>query len=167
LSALCDMGRHNSGEAPGAAWRAPWARIQAEAATLQARVRRVRTDSRPQAWEWLDDGERFLKTDALDHHAGHDLGGCQDVAWDVAGAGVELALGDDELGELLHALASRGCPIDAALLDAYAAAYPAFQLGHCELAPRDAADADERERQDPQVRHCAHALQMQLQRAAR
>ncbi len=166
LPALCDMGLHNSGEALGAAWRAPWARLQARAAKLQARVRPVRTDSRMQAWEWLEGGDRILKTDAVDHHAGHDLVGCQDVAWDVAGARFELALGDGEAAELLRALAARGCPIDPALLALYAAAYPAFQLGHSELAARDATDADERERLDRRTRHCAHALRVQLQRAA-
>jgi hypothetical protein len=35
---------------------------------------------------------RLLKTDALDHHARHDLVGCQDVPWDIVGVTVELGL---------------------------------------------------------------------------
>ena len=34
----------------------------------------------------------LLKTDALDHSEGHDLIGCQDIAWDVVGAATELEL---------------------------------------------------------------------------
>ena len=64
-------------------------------AGLKGAVRRVETDNRLHAWEWLHtpDG-RLLKTDALDHHAGHDLIGCQDITWDIAGATVELDLSD-------------------------------------------------------------------------
>src|SRR4051794_26733771 len=64
---------------------------------LQGFVRRVETDTLLHPWEWLrtPDGG-LLKTDALDHHAGHDLIGCQDIAWDIAGAMVELDLSDSE-----------------------------------------------------------------------
>jgi hypothetical protein len=68
---------------------------------LERRVRRIETDNRPHAWEWLlaRDG-RLLKTDALDHHAGHDLVGCQDVAWDIVGVTVELGLSPTERDRL-------------------------------------------------------------------
>ncbi|MGF6347608.1 hypothetical protein [Variovorax sp. W2I14] len=162
LRALCDMGRHNTVEALGTGSDAPWERHLAAAARLQARVRPVRTDSRLQPWEWLDDGVRLLKTDAIDHHAGHDLIGCQDVAWDVAGARTEYALGDDEIGELLQAMAARGRPVDAALIDVYSVAYPAFQLGHASLASRDTADAADRERLERRLRQLTGALQARL-----
>jgi hypothetical protein len=162
LRALCDMGRHNTIEVLGAGSDAPWQRRVAAAARLQTSVRPVRTDSRLQPWEWLDDGARLLKTDAIDHHAGHDLVGCQDVAWDVAGARAEYALDDGELRELLQALAARGCPVDPALFDIYSVVYPAFQLGHAIMAARDTEDAADRERLECRVRQLTGALQASL-----
>lgn len=76
----------------------------------------VQVDGRLHAHEWLrlPDG-RLLKADALDHHRSHDLVGCQDIAWDQAGAVVEL-----------------GMPLPSAKpnLEAfYRVAYCAFQIG--------------------------------------
>jgi hypothetical protein len=63
---------------------------------LQAQARRIETDNRLHLWEWLvlPDGS-ILKTDAVDHHAGHDLIGCQDVSWDIAGASSEFTLSQE------------------------------------------------------------------------
>jgi hypothetical protein len=76
----------------------------------------VRIDGRLHAHEWLrlPDG-RLLKADALDHHRGHDLVGCQDIAWDEAGAAIELGL---ELPSTKPALEAF-----------YRVAYCAFQIG--------------------------------------
>jgi hypothetical protein len=83
---------------------------------LQRLVRPVRTDGRLHAHEWLRLPEgRLLKADALDHHRGHDLIGAQDIAWDEAGALVELGLTTD-LG-------------DPQLRAFYRVAYCAFQIG--------------------------------------
>jgi hypothetical protein len=146
LDALARMGLHNSAEAFGAdaahAWRAHLAR----ACELQPRVRRVRTDNRMHAWEWLMKGRTLLKTDAIDHHAGHDLVGCQDLAWDVAGAVAEFALDARCEAALTQALACHGHPVDAALLDFYRPAYLAFQLGHFRLAACSATDAEQSRR---------------------
>ncbi|ONG53562.1 hypothetical protein BKE38_11755 [Pseudoroseomonas deserti] len=95
---------------------------------LAALARPCRTDGRMQPWEWLHRADgRLLKADALDHHAAHDLVGCQDIAWDVAGAELELGLDGDRL---LAALEERlGWPQHGALLDFHRRCYPAFQLG--------------------------------------
>ena len=76
---------------------------------LERGLRRTETDNRLHVWEWLirPDG-RLLKTDALDHHAAHDLVGCQDVAWDVAGAVVELDLSPPEQDELCAIIRGSG-----------------------------------------------------------
>ena len=56
---------------------------------------------------------RLLKTDALDHHAGHDLIGCQDITWDIAGATVELDLSDSERNRLCRIVAEQsGHPVN-------------------------------------------------------
>jgi hypothetical protein len=137
LAALLEMARHNAAEALGAAaargldrWR------PAELARLEAGLRRVVTDNRLQAWEWLvlPDG-RLLKADALDHHAGHDLVGCQDIAWDLAGAAVELELSVAEAARLGTVVAA-GCGRAAApgLLALLRPCYLAFRLGQDSMA---------------------------------
>lgn len=133
---LLAMARHNAGEALGPEAAAALADWEARLPLLEAAVRPVDTDNRMHAWEWLQrpDGS-FLKADALDHSAAHDLVGCQDVAWDLAGAAVELGLSEEET-EALRAAVERGAqhPVDPELLAFCRLAYPAFQLGAAALA---------------------------------
>jgi hypothetical protein len=86
-------------------------------------------------WEWLVcRGGGLLKTDALDHHAAHDLVGCQDVAWDVVGAAVELRLTPSEREAVCTIVAgASGRPVEAALLRVYEPCYLAFHVGACAL----------------------------------
>ena len=55
-----------------------------------------------------------MKTDALDHAFGHDLVGCQDIAWDLAGAAVEFDLDTEERETLARRsrgnVRAQGCP---------------------------------------------------------
>jgi hypothetical protein len=78
-----------------------------DAGRLASNLGSVDTDNRLHAWEWIvsPDG-KILKTDALDHSAAHDLIGCQDIAWDIAGAAVEFGLSADEREELRHRVAA-------------------------------------------------------------
>jgi hypothetical protein len=94
--------------------------------------RRVHIDGRLQPSEWLHwpDGS-LLKTDALDHSCGHDLVGCQDIAWDLAGAAVEFGLSDAERRTLA---AGVGRPVDPALIDFFDVCYPAFQAAAWAMA---------------------------------
>lgn len=165
LQALHDMGRSNSIEALGASWSQPWNRHADWPARLQARVRRIVTDNRMQVWEWLYSQRTILKTDAVDHHAGHDLVGCQDPAWDVAGAIVEFALSADEQARLLAGLAARGCAVDPGLLAFCLRSYPAFQLGHFRLAAEDAGNGAEKERLGAHAERYARCLSAQLCRS--
>jgi hypothetical protein len=99
--------------------------------------RPVLTDNKMHAWEWLVTPEgKILKADALDHHRTNDLVGPQDIAWDLAGAAVELDLDEDELGTLAASLARRSdAPRATRLqLDFYTLAYLAFQIGRHTLA---------------------------------
>ena len=137
--ASCDrlwaMAVANTREALGEPLAARLARWQPHLPALERQVRRVWTDNRMQAWEWLvlPDG-RLMKTDALEHAAAHDLVGCQDITWDVAGAVAELGL---SRGEGLGLLARLGR--DAALLDFLLPCYLAFQLGYYSMAVDAAA----------------------------
>ena len=143
LAALRQMARHNAAEGLGEGWAR---RLELGTAGLEAfepRLRRVETDNRLHAWEWLalPDG-RLLKADALDHHAAHDLVGCQDVAWDIAGAVCELGL-EKERGALLAAVEREaGRATDHALAALLTPCYLAFQLGAWTMATQVAAPED-------------------------
>ncbi|BDG07474.1 hypothetical protein [Anaeromyxobacter paludicola] len=131
---LLEMARTNLAEGgEAAALRA----LEAAAAPLDAisaGARPIEVDGKLQPWEWLVAGDgRLLKADAVDHCAAHDLVGCQDLLWDVAGAEAELALSRGELGELLGRLRAAGARPEAHLAF-YRLAYRAFQLGRARLA---------------------------------
>ena len=73
---------------------------------------------------------RLVKTDALDHNAAHDLVGCQDIAWDVAGASVEFDLSGAERDRLIATIAQQtDCDLREDILTLFEACYLAFQIG--------------------------------------
>jgi hypothetical protein len=154
LEDLAVMARVNAAELLGdaAAGRLP-------APPMGAAPRAIHMDGRLHRWEWLTtpDG-RLIKTDALDHSAAHDLVGCQDVAWDIAGARIEFELDAAETAQLRETVA-RVCdrPVDEALLAFYAAAYPAFQAGLWTVA-RDAAAPGRRPVIEAQIARYRDAL---------
>ena len=87
---------------------------------------------------------RLLKCDALDHHAAHDLVGCQDIAWDIVGACVELPLSSAGQARLMAIVAQEaGRPVDRELLAFLTPCYLAFQLGAAAMAADAAYDLDE------------------------
>jgi hypothetical protein len=147
LDVLAEMTRRNIDEAVD----------PTVAAGLQAKLERlhaaapaphpVRSDNRMHAWEWLQlrDG-RLVKTDALDHDDAHDLIGCQDPAWDVAGAEADFALTPEETAGLLERMARAGAPVSPALLDFLRLAYAGFQLGYWTFAAADGDAPAEAER---------------------
>jgi len=100
--------------------------------------RRIEIDGRLHPHEWLVTPAGLLKADAYDHHAGADLVGCQDVAWDIAGAIVELALEPAEEARLATA-----CDVDREQLAFAKPCYVAFQLGRHALAIESSAPAEQ------------------------
>ena len=102
---------------------------------LERRIVRIRTDNHLDRHEWLRTRSGVLiKTDAVDHHQGHDVVGCQDLAWDVAGAIVEIDLDQSEVEQFIAAteeFARR--TVDRELLRFYSSAYLAFRLGQMRL----------------------------------
>jgi hypothetical protein len=86
LTAMEANVRHALGAStPGLRWAAA---LRPVLAGSQA----VAVDGRMLAHEWLVTGRGLAKVDALDHHDDHFLPGCQDIAWDIAGACLELRL---------------------------------------------------------------------------
>jgi hypothetical protein len=116
------------------------------------------TDNRMHAWEWhLKDGQWF-KLDSLDHHAAHDLVGCQDIAWDLAGAAVELDLSLQDRDQLATALAKRiGRPIEPDFIAASELCYLGFQIGLWSMA-RDRNNRQESVHIDQQLSHYEQRL---------
>jgi hypothetical protein len=136
LRDLLAMARRNTALALGDGFAERVAAWQPQLDALQSEVRAVCTDNRLHPWEWLQTpDDRLLKADALDHHAAHDLVGCQDVTWDIAGAAVEFALSDEERDELCRIVARFvGRPVHRRLLALSERCYAAFQLGYWSLA---------------------------------
>lgn len=130
LGILREMAVYNTQEACGSAAAMAMERKLADLGRLQLNLRPVRTDNRLHQWEWIEGGGTLLKTDAVDHCEGHDLIGCQDIAWDVAGAICEFELSDSERKELLRHMRKNGAaPSDPELIDGLIPCYLAFQLG--------------------------------------
>jgi hypothetical protein len=91
----------------------------------------VHVDGRLQPWEWVrrPDGG-FCKADALDHSCDHSLPGCQDIAWDIAGAAVELGLSGQEVEDLRSAVARiGGRAVSSESVRVLGLCYAAFQGG--------------------------------------
>lgn len=148
LTELLTMARTNIGEALGdGAAKALECWTADRLAELEAGLRRVVTDNRLHRWEWLrlPDG-RLMKSDALDHSAAHDLIGCQDIAWDVAGGIVEFDLSDRQAEALCH-MVEAVVPLDRRVLAFCIPCYIAFQIGYWTFATgSDPSAADERRR---------------------
>jgi hypothetical protein len=128
LASLVEMARYNVGQVLGERSEPLFAGSDEAAAALQPAVRPIRCDGRLHRWEWVPTTERWLKTDAVDHAEAHDLVGCQDVAWDVAGAIVEWDLGDAQ-GQALIAEVMAGRPEAADLTALMMLCYLGFQIG--------------------------------------
>lgn len=157
-AALWAMARHNTGEHLGVAAAGALERCRFDLDDLQRRTRRIAVDGRMHAWEWLcpPSGE-LLKADAVDHHDSHDLVGGQDLAWDVAGAEIELGLDGRELGRTI--LDAGGPAIFPGLLAFCRPCYLAFQLGSYVMAAASCADqAPEAKRLAAQAERYANGL---------
>jgi hypothetical protein len=128
--ALAEMAVANATETAGPELGAEVAARVAELPHL-TRLVPVRIDGRLHPWEWLRLADGALcKTDALDHAMAHDLVGCQDIAWDVAGAAVEFGLSDQQMLELRGGVeAEAGRQVNPFAVVAFRLCYAAFQAG--------------------------------------
>lgn len=138
---LARMARENLGDLlRGGALEA----LERSAGVLEREARPVEIDGRLDARDWLvlPDG-RIVKADATGRGEGPELIGCQDVAWDVAGAKVELSLDERESEGLALALAARtGAALDREKLGFYEICYLAYRAGSATLASRALAATD-------------------------
>ncbi|AZO12872.1 hypothetical protein [Mesorhizobium sp. WSM3876] len=142
-SGLARMALHNCAEALGGGPASALRDWFANRPTPESK-RRVEIDGRLHPWEFLvcSDGT-LLKTDTVDHCRAHDLVGCQDIAWDIAGARVEYQLSQSEFMRLVRGVeAEASCPVDPGLVDYLEPCYIAFQLGLWTMAEGSAADEE-------------------------
>ena len=166
LRALWNMARHNAELALGVGAARRLDGWLGDLDRMEPSLRRAATDNRMHAWEWLVTADgRLVKTDAVDHHAAHDLVGCQDIAWDIVGAAVELELTQGERSKLREAVAAEaGHGIGDELLTLLTPLYLAFQLGDHFLAAlaAHASRDDEALRLDSAVDRYSRRLQAAL-----
>lgn len=144
--ALVEMAHVNLAEALGEAAAGLAADLTRRAAEAPP-GRPTHVDGRLHAWEWLrTPDDLLLKADAVDHSCAHDLIGCQEIAWDVAGAAVEFDLTPAEVERLCEAVETAvGERPSPAALAFFEVCYPAFQAGYWRMAEAAAA-GDERPR---------------------
>ncbi|WP_188311836.1 hypothetical protein [Salinarimonas soli] len=162
---LVEMTRRNTSLALGEAAGDAATRAAAALPALDAGLRRIETDGRMQAHEWLvGPGGRLWKADAVDHHAAHDLVGCQDLAWDVTGAIVELGLTPTEGEALCAAIEADGdLAVSLDRLRALRPAYLAFHLGRARMGAEALAGwPEEARRLAREAERYEHALRALL-----
>jgi hypothetical protein len=98
-------------------------------------------DGRMLPHEWIFDGERWLKTDSVDHSSNHFYPGPADIAWDLAGAAVEFDMGPAAFEYLLRRYReTSGDAVSNRLAGFFVTAYLAFRLGYVTMAAQATRD---------------------------
>jgi hypothetical protein len=134
IEAILNMTACNVQEALGREAAARCAMLEPALRRAWACITRVETDNRMHRWEWLEGPSVLLKTDAIDHAMGHDLVGCQDIAWDIIGAEIELELSPAEASALVERIQNGGTSVNVPLIALLRPSYLAFQWAHFSMA---------------------------------
>ena len=94
--------------------------------------------------EWIRTREGFLKTDALDHYDDHFFPGCQDIAWDVAGAIVEFRMSHEQAAEFSELYLAKQHETNwAQRLRFHMLAYLAYRAGYARMAQESLGGSDD------------------------
>lgn len=131
---LLEMLRVNVTEGLGPQWGAVAVEQALAAAPSVACAPAVRVDGRLLPHEWVRTGSGFVKTDGAFHFDDHFYPGETDIAWDLAGALIELEL--DGAGEQMLVREYRRASGDDNIeprLQFMRPAYAAFRLGYTTL----------------------------------
>jgi len=165
---LCEMALHNARLALGEQAHVTLRHALQNVDHLSGVANRVFTDNRMHSWEWILDDGRMIKADALDHCATHDLVGCQDITWDIAGAAVEFGLSDQDTRHLCDVVQEESArPVSLALLSFLLPCYLAFQLGAHTMATDMLKGNEEEDRLRLAARRYGALLQSCLRRRDR
>jgi len=163
-TSLRTMAEVNIAEGLGEEWRSHLRRIDGSAPDGGA-APAVRIDGRMLPHEWLRTASGYTKTDALAHHDDHFYPGATDVAWDLAGACVELELehaAEEALIRAYHAHSGDGTI--AARLPFHRRTYLAFRLGYSTLAAQSLGDSPDARAMRDGARRYAELLRRELAR---
>lgn len=159
---LWEMARVNLTQTFGAdasRWIEPW---HSHLDDIEEASVPIKIDGRLDCHEFIASPHgKIVKTDALDHHAGHDLIGCQDVLWDIAGAAVEWGLKDSEISDLICAIShAANRNIRSEYFEFYRITYCAFRIGLATMAMEalSSTDPEESTRFEKQVKKYRKAL---------
>jgi hypothetical protein len=155
---LLEMTRTNILESLGPDWAGSVAELERQSRSF-GDIPAIAGDARVLPHEWLRTPDGWLKADTLDHHADHFYPGPADIAWDVAGFGVEFGLGEAAITDFALAV---GGPILPARLPFYRTAYLAFRLGYTTLAAETLAGSADGRRMARLADRYRQALQRQL-----
>jgi hypothetical protein len=99
----------------------------------------IAIDGRMLPHEWLRTSSGWRKADALDHHDDHFFPGCQDIAWDIAGAAIEFGFDAEALAS--RYLVLRPDPHLLKRLPFYSTAWLAYRIGYCTMAEESLVDS--------------------------
>lgn len=120
-------------------------------------------DGRMQPHEWIDTGDRIVKTDAISHGDDHWLPGPCDIAWDLAGAITEWRLDGAHAAALVERYARASGDRDAAArVPAWTIAYLAFRAGWLAMARDACAGGPEHARLERAAEQMRHQLDRTL-----
>jgi hypothetical protein len=130
-----EMIRTNVREGLGEAWVSRVEDLE-ELRSSVAAAKVVEVDGRMLPFEWIETGGGSLKkVDAVDHYNDHFFPGCQDIAWDLAGAVVEFSLAPDQQSTLLQYYLSRTKDGDLlSRLPFYLIAYLSYRMAYCHVS---------------------------------
>jgi hypothetical protein len=105
----------------------------------------VAVDGRMLPHEWIETSTGdFWKTDALDHYDDHFFPGCQDIAWDIAGAIVEFRMSAEQESALIEAyLREHGERYWEKRLRYHTIAYLAYRIGYAQLAQQTLGESED------------------------
>ncbi|MEN6464592.1 MAG: hypothetical protein ABFD62_05365 [Syntrophaceae bacterium] len=132
-AAMLQMVEINAGEGLGKAWARKTGRLAKMKGLLEGEAAEI--DGRMLPHEWILSEGRYLKADALDHHADQFFPKRQDIAWDIAGAAVEFGMDRAQIDFLLDRYAELSLDRSAAeKLPLYSICYLAYRLGYSALA---------------------------------
>ncbi|MBI3803670.1 MAG: hypothetical protein HY282_07890 [Nitrospirae bacterium] len=161
---IIEMVRVNVGEGLGERWTEAVGRLEPFRTCFET-ARPIAVDGRMLPHEWLRTGSGYIKTDGVDHHDDHFFPGCQDIAWDIAGAAIEFGLTGGEETLLIDRYQS--LMDDAALrtrLPFYKIVYLSYRLGYTHLASETLGPDPDGARFKRWVVHYGILLQQELQR---
>jgi hypothetical protein len=131
---LMEMMTFNIGEGLSCEWKRGIAKLDGMKTKITNRET-VAIDGRMMPHEWIATVNGYIKVDGLDHHDDHFFPGCQDIAWDLAGASVEFGMDPYSERLLCEAYAQMsGDRRIAHVLPFYTVAYSAYRLGYATLS---------------------------------